>query len=78
MRGPRLVFFGVGTKPVEANAAAAALVAGGPADRLAAAQQALSDDLDPPGDLQADGATKLHLAQVLLARGIAALLGDAA
>jgi carbon-monoxide dehydrogenase medium subunit len=60
---PRLVFFGVGVTPVIAAAAARALGEG-----VAAAQKALADDLDPPGDLQADRAMKLHLARVLLAR----------
>jgi carbon-monoxide dehydrogenase medium subunit len=78
LRAPRLVFFGVGAKPIEAEAAALALGAGKPADRLAAAQAALADDLDPSGDLQADGATKLHLARVLLARGVLMLAGGAA
>jgi aerobic carbon-monoxide dehydrogenase medium subunit len=66
--GLSLVFFGVGGKPVEAGAASAALAAGATPERIAAAQAALAADLDPPGDLQADGATKLHLARVLLGR----------
>ena len=69
----RLVFFGVGDRPVEAKAAAAALQREPAAGRVAAAQAALARDLDPPGDLQADGATKLHLARVLLGRAAAAL-----
>ena len=78
LHAPRLVFFGVGVKPVDAMAAAAALGAGAPIDRIAAAQEALGEDLDPPGDVQADRATKLHLARVLLARGVQALAeGDA-
>ena len=71
--GLRLVFFGVGGKPVEAPAAAAVLAAGFGAERIAAAQAALAQDLDPAGDLQADGATKLHLARVLLGRAAHAL-----
>jgi aerobic carbon-monoxide dehydrogenase medium subunit len=78
VRAPRLVFFGVGAKPVEARAAAASLGEGGLIDRVSAAQEALGDDLDPSGDLQADRATKLHLARVLLARGVQALAGEAA
>ncbi|MGO8916443.1 MAG: hypothetical protein ACLQJR_11105, partial [Stellaceae bacterium] len=66
-------FFGIGGKPVEAPAAAAALAAGITAERIAAAQAALGRDLDPPGDLQADAATKLHLARVLLGRAARAL-----
>jgi carbon-monoxide dehydrogenase medium subunit len=73
LRAPRLVFFGVDVKPVEATVAAAALAEGSPGDLIAAAQKALADDLDPTSDLQADRATKLHLAQVLLARAVTAL-----
>jgi carbon-monoxide dehydrogenase medium subunit len=65
----RLVFFGVGTRPVRARRAEAAL-----ADRrvdaetLAAAGRALDDDLDPPGDVHGSPALRRHLARVLLAR----------
>jgi carbon-monoxide dehydrogenase medium subunit len=38
-----------------------------------AAQQALAQDLSPNGDLQADPATKIHLARVLLGRALIAL-----
>ncbi|HEX7969638.1 MAG TPA: xanthine dehydrogenase family protein subunit M [Stellaceae bacterium] len=72
-REARLVFFGAGAKPIEAGTAAAALGQGALLDRIAAAQDALADDLDPLGDLQADGATKRHLARVLLARAVRAL-----
>lgn len=34
------------------------------------AQNALDKDLDPPGDLQANAATKKHLARVLLSRAL--------
>jgi aerobic carbon-monoxide dehydrogenase medium subunit len=78
LRAPRLVFFGVDVSPVEAAAAAAALAEKVADDRIAAAQEALADDLDTTGDLQADRATKLHLARVLLARGVAALARGAA
>ena len=60
----RLVFFGVGTMPVRARGAEAAL-AGGDLD---AAVEALSKDLDPPDDVQASGPVKTHLAGVLLRR----------
>ena len=43
------------------------------ASTIAAAQQALSADLIPNGDLQADAATKIHLARVLLGRSLQAL-----
>jgi carbon-monoxide dehydrogenase medium subunit len=64
-----LVYFGVGTGPVEAKAAAAALGTGAfDAAQLQAAQAALGQDLDPPPDLHGSGKTKLHLARVLLGR----------
>lgn len=78
LHGSRLVFFGVGGMPMEAAKAASTLEEGAPLERIAIAQDALSDDLDPSGDLQADGATKRHLAQVLLARAVRALAGGAA
>jgi aerobic carbon-monoxide dehydrogenase medium subunit len=60
----RLVFFGVGTTPVRARAAEAALVAGD----IDAATKAVAADLDPSDDVQASGAVKRQLAQVLLKR----------
>jgi carbon-monoxide dehydrogenase medium subunit len=76
--GLRLVFFGVGDRPIEAVAAARHILGGALLDRAAAAQEALSADLAPPDDLNATGAVKLHLARVLLGRGLAALAGAAA
>ena len=69
----RLVFFGLGAKPVEAAAAAAELRTGAPLRRLAAAEAALDAALAPPGDLQADRGVKRHLARVLLGRAARAL-----
>jgi len=65
----RLVFFGVGTRPVRARGAEAAL-AGRRAEEatLAAAGRALETDLDPPGDVHGSPALRRHLARVLLAR----------
>ena len=60
----RLVYFGVGTKPLRARNAEAAL-ARGDLDR---AVSALASDLDPPDDIQAKGTLKKHLAGVLLKR----------
>jgi len=60
----RLAYFGVGNTPLRARKAEAAL-AGGDID---AAVKALATDLDPPDDVQATGATKEHLAGVLLRR----------
>ena len=73
----RLVFFGVGGQPV--RAAAAAALEGCAIDHaaMAAAQDALTEDLEPTADLQASAATKLHLARVLTARVVGQLLGEA-
>jgi aerobic carbon-monoxide dehydrogenase medium subunit len=70
----RLVFFGVGTTPVRARAAEAALAAGD----VEAAASALAADLDPPDDVQATGAVKRQLAKVLLKRVVAELMGGGA
>lgn len=69
----RLVFFGVGTAPVRARAAEAALAAGD----IEASVAALAKDLDPPDDVQATGAVKRRLAGVLLKRVAAGLMGNA-
>jgi carbon-monoxide dehydrogenase medium subunit len=66
LREIRLVYFGVGARPVRARNAETAL-AGDPA-QIVAAVSALAQDLDPPDDLQASGAVKRHLAGVLLER----------
>ena len=60
----RLVFFGVGTTPVRARTAEAALAAGD----IDAATKAVAADLEPPDDVQASGAVKRQLAEVLLKR----------
>jgi aerobic carbon-monoxide dehydrogenase medium subunit len=72
----RLVFFGVGTKPVVAAAATRPLE-GQPVttEAIARAAAALAEDLDPPDDLNGTGATKLHLARVLLGRVVRAMIG---
>ena len=62
----RLAFFGVGAKAILAKHAAAAAKTS-----MGAAQEALARDLDPPADLYHSGATKLHLARVLLGRALA-------
>jgi aerobic carbon-monoxide dehydrogenase medium subunit len=64
LREPRLVFFGVGSTPMRARQAEAALAAGD----HAAAVNALGNDLAPPDDVQAESAVKRHLAGVLLRR----------
>jgi carbon-monoxide dehydrogenase medium subunit len=60
----RLAYFGVGSMPVRARNAEAALTRGD----VDAAVAALSRDLDPPDDIQATGPVKRHLAGVLLRR----------
>jgi aerobic carbon-monoxide dehydrogenase medium subunit len=62
----RLAFFAVGPTAILATHAAAAAT-----KSVAAAQEALAQDLDPPADLYHSGATKLHLARVLLGRALA-------
>lgn len=61
----RLAFLGVGATAILAKHAAAAAK-----KSIAAAQEALAKDLDPPADLYHSGATKLHLARVLLGRAL--------
>ena len=74
---PRLVFFGVGARPMQAPAAGAALEGSEVDDAtVQAAQKALADGLEPIGDLQASAATKLHLARVLLARVLRQLAAE--
>ncbi len=68
----RLVYFAAGERPVVANAAAAAIDGKTPSDETyEAAAAALDDDLDPPADLNADPATRLHLARVITRRALA-------
>ena len=70
----RLAYLAAGDRPVLAVNAMAALQGRTPdADTVRAAQAALARDLEPSGDLQADPATKMHLAGVLLGRAIAEL-----
>ena len=73
---PRLVFFGVGEKPVIAKGAMAT-IAGKPVtpETVAAAQAALEADLTPPADLHGGPEMKRHLARVLLARALAGIAG---
>jgi carbon-monoxide dehydrogenase medium subunit len=67
----RLAFLAVGDRPVLATDAMAALQGRTlDAQTTRAAQDALARDLDPGGDLQADPATKQHLARVLLGRAL--------
>jgi carbon-monoxide dehydrogenase medium subunit len=74
----RLVFFGVGSGAEIARGASAA-IAGRPLGEasIAAAQAALADDLDPPGDLHGGPELKRHLARVLTGRALTSLLAPA-
>ena len=74
LRDIRLVYFGVGSTAVRARRAETALAKHGPD----AAVAALQDDLDPPDDVQASGATKKYLAGVLLRRIARELAGASA
>jgi aerobic carbon-monoxide dehydrogenase medium subunit len=70
----RIAFVAVGDRPVLAKAPARLInVAVTPAT-LADASTALSEELDPQEDQQASPAMRRHLAKVLLARGVSALL----
>jgi carbon-monoxide dehydrogenase medium subunit len=71
----RLAFFAVGDRPVLAEAASKLVgVAITPAV-VADACGALNEELDPHDDQQASASMRRHLAKVLLARCVAALLG---
>ena len=62
LRDLRLAYFGVGSTPVRAHHAEQALTD----HDIDAAVHALAQDLNPPDDVQASGAVKIHLAGVLL------------
>jgi aerobic carbon-monoxide dehydrogenase medium subunit len=67
----RLAFFGVGATPARAKKSETALNGEADDKQIDAAIAAL--DLDPPDDVQATGATRKHLAGVLLRRVVAQL-----
>jgi len=71
VRDARLVFFGVGSVPVRAHQAEAALKAAGD---VRAAGRALATELDPPGDIHGSPELRRHLAGVLLERVVGTLL----
>ncbi|KRE07542.1 molybdopterin dehydrogenase [Bosea sp. Root381] len=65
----RIAFLSVGSTPMRARAAEAALAGQAlDAEAIRRAQAALADDLDPPDDEQVPAAMRLHLARVLLGR----------
>ncbi len=65
---PRLAYFAVGTRAALARNAAQALTGDITPATLAAASDALAQDLEPHADLQATSATRMALARVLLRR----------
>jgi carbon-monoxide dehydrogenase medium subunit len=71
----RLVLAGVGAAPARATRCEGA-VTGRRLDAatIAEAGRALDADLDPPGDVHASAALRRHLARVLVARALAALV----
>ena len=70
----RLAYFGVGDRPVLAKVAGALVKTAVTPATLAAASVALGAELDPHDDQQASASMRRHLARVLLARCISALL----
>lgn len=73
-----IAYFGVGPTPMLAESVAS-ILEGKPFsnDLVEAAQAAVSKDISPDDDLYQHADTKLHLAQVLTARALAALAADA-
>lgn len=73
-----IAFFGVGPTPMLAETVASTLEGKSLSDDLVEAMQtAVGKDISPDDDLYQRAATKLHLAQVLTARALAALAADA-
>jgi carbon-monoxide dehydrogenase medium subunit len=71
----RLGFFAVGDRPVLAKAANRLINVPITPLVLSEASAVLAVELDPPNDQQATASMRRHLAKVLLARGVSALLG---
>ena len=74
-RDLRIAFFAVGDRPVLAEAATRLIDVAVTPQILADASTALGEELDPQEDQQASPAMRRHLAKVLLARCVSALLG---
>jgi aerobic carbon-monoxide dehydrogenase medium subunit len=70
----RLAFFAVGVRPVLAGAAQMLVNAPVTPALLSRVSGTLVEELDPPEDQQASPAMRRHLAKVLLARCVSALL----
>jgi aerobic carbon-monoxide dehydrogenase medium subunit len=71
----RAAFFAVGDRPILAKAATKLINVGVTPAVLAEASATLAAELDPQEDQQASAAMRRHLAKVLLARCVSALLG---
>jgi len=70
----RMTFFAVGNRPVLAKAAKSLVGVSITPAVLSEASAALVEELDPQQDQQASASMRRHLAKVLMARGVAALL----
>jgi len=71
----RLGFFAVGDRPILAKAASQLIDVSINSAVLTEVAAALADEIDPQSDQQASASMRRHLAKVLLARGVSALLG---
>jgi len=71
----RLGFFAVGDRPILANAASKLINVSINSAVLTEVAAALAEEIDPQSDQQASASMRRHLAKVLLARGVSALLG---
>ena len=71
----RLAFFAVGDRPTLSAAASNLVNRTVTSASISEASAALDRELDPQDDQQASGVMRRHLAKVLLARCVAALLG---
>jgi aerobic carbon-monoxide dehydrogenase medium subunit len=71
----RLAFFAVADRPVLAHAGARLINVAITPEVVSEASTALGEELDPSEDQQASASMRRHLAKVLLARCVSALLG---
>jgi aerobic carbon-monoxide dehydrogenase medium subunit len=71
----RAAFFAVGDRPILTKAATNLINVGATPTVLAEASATLGEELDPLEDQQASAAMRRHLAKILLARCVSALLG---
>ena len=71
----RMAFFAIADRPVLAKATKALVGVGITPAVLSAALAALGDELEPNEDQQASASMRRHLARLLMARGVASLLG---